>query len=308
MKAVHVGCSGWQYRSWRAVLYPPRLAQRRWLERYAEVFDTVEVNATFYRLASPEAVAGWVAQTPPGFVFAVKASRYLIHMKKLAGIEEGIRRFYDSIAPLVESPKLGPVLWQLPGWFARDDARLAGALDLLPPGRHAFEFRHPSWFAPEVTELLRRHGVALAIAHHPERPFQTFELTAGFTFLRFHHGARGRRGNYSDRELDEWAARVVRLAERAEVFAYFNNDWEGFAVRNALALRRRVEEYARDTTGRDEDMTEQSQKRQEIYDTIKVHRPLSENAERTHPPGNPPADEEDVRKGEDKLGQAGAGH
>ena len=103
-----------------------------------------------------------------------------------------------------------------------------------------------------MTELLRRHGVALAIAHHPERPFQTFELTADFTFLRFHHGARGRRGNYSDRELDEWAARVASLADRAEVFAYFNNDWEGFAVRNALALRRRVEEYAMERTGRDE--------------------------------------------------------
>jgi uncharacterized protein YecE (DUF72 family) len=101
-------------------------------------------------------------------------------------------------------------------------------------------------------DLLRRHGVALAIAHHPERPFQAFELTADFTFLRFHHGARGRRGNYSDRELGEWADRVASLAQQAEVFAYFNNDWEGFAVRNALALRGRVEEYAGDTTGRAE--------------------------------------------------------
>ena len=125
-----------------------------------------------------------------------------------------------------------------------------GALDLLPPGRHAFEFRHESWFAPEVMELLRWHGVALAIAHHPQRPFQTFELTADFTFLRFHYGARGRRGNYSATELEEWARRVASLAERAEVFAYFNNDWEGFAVRNALALRRRVEEYGTDTAGR----------------------------------------------------------
>ncbi len=307
MNPVHVGCSGWQYRSWRGVLYPPGLAQRRWLERYAQVFGTVEVNATFYRLASPEAVAGWLAQTPPDFVFALKASRYLIHMKKLAGIEEGIRRFYDAIAPLAASPKLGPVLWQLPGWFARDDARLAGALDLLPPGRHVFEFRHPSWFAPEVMELLRWHGVALAIAHHPQRPFQTFDLTADFTFLRFHYGARGRRGNYSATELDEWAARVASLADRAEVFAYFNNDWEGFAVRNAMGLRRRLEEYARGAAGRREDMDD-TPKSKDIYDTTKEHRPLSENAERTHPPGNPPTDEDDVRKGEDKLGQAGAGH
>jgi uncharacterized protein YecE (DUF72 family) len=241
VNAVHVGCSGWQYRSWREVLYPPGLSQRGWLERYAQVFDTVEVNATFYRLASPDAVAGWLAQTPPGFVFALKASRYLIHMKKLAGIEEGIRRFYDSIGPLVQSPKLGPVLWQLPGWFARDDARLAGALDLLPPGRHAFEFRHESWFAPEVMELLRWHGVALAIAHHPQRPFQAFELTADFTFLRFHHGARGAgRGQLLGSRARRVGGPRVAVAGAAgrRSSPYFNNDWEGFAVRNALALRR----------------------------------------------------------------------
>jgi uncharacterized protein YecE (DUF72 family) len=237
VKAAHVGCSGWQYRSWRDVLYPPGCPQRRWLERYAEVFDTVEVNSTFYRLASRDAVAGWVRQTPPEFIFALKASRYLIHMKKLAGIEEGIGRFYERIEPLVESGKLGPVLWQLPEWFTRDDERLAGALELLPPGRHCFEFRHPSWFVPEVLDLLREHGVALAIGDHPQRRFQPIELTTDWTFIRFHHGARGRRGNYSHAELAEWATRIDALRREAEVFAYFNNDWEGFAVRNAITLR-----------------------------------------------------------------------
>jgi uncharacterized protein YecE (DUF72 family) len=138
----------------------------------------------------------------------------------------------------VESGKLGPVLWQLPEWFKRDDERLAGALDLLPPGRHCFEFRHPSWFVPEVLDLLRRHGAALAIGDHPQRRFQPIELTTDWTFIRFHHGARGRRGNYSDAELAEWATRIDALRRDAEVFAYFNNDWEGFAVRNAIALRR----------------------------------------------------------------------
>jgi uncharacterized protein YecE (DUF72 family) len=239
-KAVRIGCSGWQYRDWRGVLYAPGLAQRRWLERYAEAFDTVEVNATFYRLASREAVAGWVAQTPPDFVFALKASRYLIHMKKLRDIEQGIARFYERIEPLAGTPKLGPVLWQLPEWFTRDDERLAGALALLPAGRHAFEFRHPSWFAPGVLALLREHGVALAVGDHPGRPFQTLDVTADFTFLRLHFGRRGRRGNYSATELDEWAGRIAELRRRAEVFAYFNNDWEGFAVRNALGLRSRL--------------------------------------------------------------------
>jgi uncharacterized protein YecE (DUF72 family) len=237
-RPVHVGCSGWQYDSWRGVLYRPGLGQPRWLERYAEVFDTVEVNSTFYRLASRDAVARWVRQTPPHFLFALKASRYLTHMKKLRDMREGIARFYERVEPLVQTPKLGPVLWQLPGWFDRDDERLAGALDALPPGRHAFEFRHPSWFVPDVYALLRERNVALAVGDDPRRPFVALELTADWTFLRFHYGHRGRRGNYSATELREWADRVAGLAREAEVFAYFNNDWEGFAVRNALELRR----------------------------------------------------------------------
>jgi uncharacterized protein YecE (DUF72 family) len=237
VRRVRVGCSGWQYRDWRGVLYPEGLGQARWLERYAEVFDTVEVNSTFYRLASRDAVARWVRQTPEDFVFALKASRYMIHMRKLRGIEEGIGRFLERIEPLRGSPKMGPLLWQLPEWFRRDDDVLGSALNALPPGRHTFEFRHPSWFVGEVYDLLRRHGVALTIAHHPARPFQSLELTTDWTYVRFHYGARGRRGNYSKSEIAEWAARLRDIAGGAEVYAYFNNDWEGFAVRNALALR-----------------------------------------------------------------------
>jgi uncharacterized protein YecE (DUF72 family) len=238
---VHIGCSGWNYADWRERVYPKGLPARRWLEHYATLFDTVEVNSTFYRLAKPAAVANWLQQTPPDFVFAVKASQYLTHMKRLTDLDQGIRRFYDAIAPLADSPKLGPVLWQLPARMQADVPLLASALDALPPGRHCFEFRHPSWFSDEVLELLRFHHVALVIAHHPERPWQPHELTADWTFLRFHFGERGRRGNYAESELVEWAPRVRALAEHAEVFAYFNNDWEGFAVRNALRLRRLVE-------------------------------------------------------------------
>jgi uncharacterized protein YecE (DUF72 family) len=236
-RAVRVGCSGWQYHSWRGVLYPERLGQPRWLERYAQVFDTVEVNSTFYRLASRDAVARWAEQTPPGFVFALKASRFLIHMKKLRDIDQGIGRFYERIEPLVGTPKLGPVLWQLPEWFKRDDDTLAGALDRLPPGRHCFEFRHPSWFCEPVYALLRSHGVALAVGDHPQRPWQPLVLTADWSFVRFHHGHRGRRGNYSASELRAWAERLLGVARSADLYVYFNNDWEGFAVRNALALR-----------------------------------------------------------------------
>ena len=234
---VRVGCSGWQYRDWRGVLYPEGVGQARWLGRYAEAFDTVEVNSTFYRLASRDAVERWVQQTPPDFLFALKASRYLIHMKKLRDIGQGIERFSERIEPLARTPKMGPVLWQLPEWFARDDDTLAAALDALPAGRHCFEFRHPSWFCDAVYELLRRHDVALAIGDHPQRPWQPFVLTAGWTYVRFHHGRRGRRGNYSETELRGWADRLAETARDVDVLAYFNNDWEGFAVRNACDLR-----------------------------------------------------------------------
>ena len=240
MGAIRIGCSGWNYDSWRGEMYPKGLAQRRWLERYAELFDTVEVNSTFYRLASKTGVERWVEQTPEDFVFAVKASRYLTHVKRLRQMEVGIERFYEPIQPLVEARRLGPVVWQLPGNFQRDDEVLSGALALLPEGRHCFEFRHPSWFSDEVYELLSGRGVALVIGDRPERPFQTHEMTSDFTLVRFHYGHRGRRGNYSETELDEWAERLRDWSERVDVFAYFNNDWEQFAPRNARGLARRL--------------------------------------------------------------------
>jgi uncharacterized protein YecE (DUF72 family) len=237
---VRVGCSGWNYAHWREVVYPKGLAQSRWLEHYATLFDTVEVNNTFYRLPKRDAVARWVEQAPDDFVFAVKASRYLTHIRRLRDMGPGADRFYERIEPLLRSPKMGPVLWQLPGNFRRDDDRLVSALEQLPPGRHCFEFRHASWFVPEVYELLRSRGVALVIGDHPERPFQSHELTADWTFIRFHHGHRGRRGNYSERELADWAERIQRWRRRVDVYAYFNNDWEGFAVKNGLWLKGRL--------------------------------------------------------------------
>ena len=138
-------------------------------EHYATLFDTVEVNSTFYRLASSDAVARWVQSTPPEFVFALKASGYLTHVKRLRDIGAGVQRFYAAIAPLVGTPKLGPVLWQLPERFERDDERLEGALRTLPAGRHCFEFRHPSWFADDVYALLREHRAALVIGDHSQR-------------------------------------------------------------------------------------------------------------------------------------------
>jgi uncharacterized protein YecE (DUF72 family) len=240
VRPVRIGCSGWNYAHWRERVYPKGLPARRWLEYYATLFDTVEVNTTFYRLPTRSAVAGWVEQTPKSFLFTVKASRYLTHIKRLTDMESGVARFYERIEPLVESGKLGPVLWQLPASFRRNDERLASALEHLPDGRHCFEFRHESWFDDEVYALLRKRGVALVIGDNPKRPFQTHELTADWTFVRFHYGRRGRNGNYSERELEEWRRRVAAWRARVDVYAYFNNDWEGYAVRNALWLRRHL--------------------------------------------------------------------
>ena len=237
---VLIGTSGWQYRDWRGVLYPDGVAQRRWLECYANQYATVENNGAFYRLPSEQTFADWRARTPEGFVMAVKASRYLTHIKRLTELGQGVARFYERIEPLVEAGRLGPVLWQLPGNFVRDDERLHGWLEALPDGLHTIEFRHPSWFAPPVMRALRERGVALTIGDHPQRPFQTHAATADWRFVRFHYGSRGRGGNYSATELEQWARRIAQWRRRQAVWAYFNNDWGALAPANAAVLARRL--------------------------------------------------------------------
>jgi uncharacterized protein YecE (DUF72 family) len=237
VKHVRIGCSGWVYGSWREGIYDG-VPQARWLERYAELFDTVEVNATFYRLVRRSTVEGWVERTPERFLFAVKGSRYLTHVRRLREIEQGVARFWEPLEPLRESGKLGPVLWQLPANFHRDDDVLAEALELLPPARHCFEFRHQSWFAPAVYRLLEERGASLVIPDDARRRLPEARPAGEIAYVRFHHCARGRRGNYSASEIDRWRRRIAAWRARREVFAYFNNDWEEFAPPNALALRR----------------------------------------------------------------------
>jgi len=240
-KPVHVGCSGWVYPHWRGIFYPKEVPQRRWLAYYAEHYDTVEINNTFYRLASPSAVEGWVEHSPPGFVFAVKASRYLTHVKRLKTLDPYVKRFYEPLEALTATNKFGPILWQLPPNFHRDDDRLAGALAALPTGRHAFEFRHASWFVDDVYAQLREHNVALVIGDESSRWVSTPPVrTADWTYIRLHHGSRGRHGNYSKSEIDTWARRIAQWRRDTEVYAYFNNDWEGYALRNADLLKKRL--------------------------------------------------------------------
>jgi uncharacterized protein YecE (DUF72 family) len=230
---IRIGTSGWSYEHWRGVLYPERGPTRDWLERYAAVFDTVEVNASFYRLPARETVRRWAEQVPRGFCFAVKASRYLTHVRRLREPEDGIALLEERLQPLGEHDSRGPLLWQLPPDFRRDDERLAGLLEALPPGRHAIEFRNDSWRDDDVYELLRAHGVALVVAHRFPEGSSPWVDTAGWWYLRLHRGS-GERGRYPRRQLERWAERIEHAP--GDVYAYFNNDWEGFAVENARSL------------------------------------------------------------------------
>jgi len=240
-RPVHVGCSGWVYPHWRELFYPKGVPQREWLSYYARHFDTVEINNTFYRLPSPSAVEGWVEHSPEGFLFAVKVSRYLTHVKRLRTPAPYIERFHEPLEPLARADKLGPLLWQFPPNFHKDVGRLAEALAALPDGRHAFEFRHPSWFDDSTYSLLREHRVALVIGHERSRWVSTpLVRTTDWTYVRFHYGSRGRRGNYSDAEISTWARRLSQWRRDTELFVYFNNDWQGFAIRNARLLKRKL--------------------------------------------------------------------
>lgn len=174
---IRIGCSGWNYRDWRGDLYPQDVPAKRWLEIYAERFDTVEVNTTFYRLPLRSTVRRWVQQTPDGFVFTVKASRYLTHVKRLQTVPDGIARLYERLEPLLDAGRLACVLWQLPANFQRDEERLATALDALPEGRHAFEFRHASWFADDILALLAEHDVALVRGDDARRELERLDRT-----------------------------------------------------------------------------------------------------------------------------------
>lgn len=226
-----VGTSGWQYADWRGILYPEGVPQRLWLETYAETFPTVESNNAFYRLPTQENFAGWRDRTPDGFVMAVKASRYLTHIKRLADPQEPVRRLMEAASGLKD--KLGPILLQLPPTLKADPERLAGCLACFPAEvRVAVEPRHPSWWTAEVEGVLRDHGAALCWADRGGRPLNPLWRTAGWGYLRLHEGHATPYPEYGDAALRTWAKRL-RETGWQEAYVYFNNDFGGAAVRNA---------------------------------------------------------------------------
>jgi uncharacterized protein YecE (DUF72 family) len=229
-----VGTSGWQYAHWRGVLYPPGLPQRLWLERYGECFDTVENNNAFYRLPSRETFESWRDRTPSTFVMAVKASRYLTHVKRLKESEEPVRRMLDAAGGL--GAKLGPILVQLPPTLRAEPRRLAECLSRFPAGvRVAVEPRHASWWTEEVRDLLARHGAALCWADRLGRPLTPPWRTGDWGYVRFHEGIAHPRPSYGDQALRSWIRRVGDAwDDDGDVFVYFNNDTGGAAVRDAV--------------------------------------------------------------------------
>lgn len=240
MAQVRIGTSGWMYRHWRGVFYEPGLRTGAWLERYAEEFESVEINNSFYRLPPRQTFESWAERTPRGFDFAVKGSRFITHLKRLNEPEDHVARFFEQVAGLGE--KTGPILWQLPPNFHRNDERLSAFLDALPRKyRHAIEFRHGSWLEEPVFGLLEQHGAALCIPDRPGLPCEA-RLTTDWTYIRFHQGAT-QDGDYTRAALRSWATRIrAWLRDGIDVWAYFNNDWHGFALDNARTLRALLED------------------------------------------------------------------
>jgi uncharacterized protein YecE (DUF72 family) len=237
---IRIGCSGWQYKHWGADFYPAGLAQSRWFAHYAINFDTVEINNSFYRLPTPETFAKWREQAPRRFLYAVKASRFLTHMKKLKDPEDPLSRFFESASQL--GPHLGPVLYQLPPGWKVDLDRFEHFLRALPKAHlHTVEFRDTSWYDDRVFALMQAHNVALCL--HDMQGSATGKRRVGpFVYVRFHHGTSKYGGRYPDATLDTWAEWLAsQAADGLDVFAYFNNDTGGHAPRDAVRLRSRLQ-------------------------------------------------------------------
>lgn len=235
MTELRIGCSGWSYKDWRGPFYPPEVKAKDQLAYYATRFSTAEINASFYRLPTEKAVAAWREAVPDGFLFAWKASRFLTHNKKLNDPKDSLELIVGRMEPLGD--RFGPILFQLPPMLKLNRERLATFLDLLPEGRRCtLEFRHPSWYAPDVFQLLEAHDVALCLSDHHDAP-SPWEATASFVYIRAHGPGGHYFGRYGEAELKRTARAIGdwRKAGKA-VFCYFDNDIKSAAPRDAERL------------------------------------------------------------------------
>lgn len=238
MTTYIVGASGWHYKHWTPVFYPDGLPKSQWLAHYSHHFSTVEVNNSFYRLPSENAFQQWRDSVPQGFVFSLKVSRLITHLKKLRKVEDPLQVFLDRARLLGD--RLGPLLYQLPPMVHRNDEVLEQFLKLLPANlQHTFEFRHESWLNAQVFKILAKYNVALCLLDMPGLTTPMI-ATADFAYMRFHGSADLYASNYSDKELTYWANALRETAHHQNlkaVYAYFNNDAFGYAVKNATTLR-----------------------------------------------------------------------
>ena len=242
---IFIGTSGYHYNHWReGIFYPQKLPQRQELEYYSQFFNTVELNVTFYRLPQTKAFLNWYKRTPPNFIFAVKGSRFITHIKRLKDSEVPLAQFFERALFLKE--KLGVVLWQLPPKFSCDLKRFKSFLENLKPYgklRHVFEFRHPSWFILEVYEIIKAFKMSVCYA---DWPGLDVSISCDFPFIYIRrHGPVGKRlytGCYSLEEIKKDAIFIKKCLKKGkDVFIYFNNDAFGYAVKNALELKRLIE-------------------------------------------------------------------
>jgi uncharacterized protein YecE (DUF72 family) len=233
---VFIGTSGWQYRHWKEAFYPAGVPQKRWLEFYAERFQIVELNNSFYHLPKAEFFSSWAQRTPADFIIAAKVSRYLTHIKRLKEPSEPVARFMTNASCL--GSKLGPLLLQLPPTLQADLPALDETLAQFPDTvRVAVEFRHPSWFTSDTQKLLEAHSAACCLADRRGEPVTPLWRTAEWSFVRWHHGLARPLPCYKRKDMTEWAQRIAGLWSRDEdVYAFFNNDPRGCAIRDACVF------------------------------------------------------------------------
>ncbi len=239
-KLIHIGTSGWFYEHWIQTFYPNKLPAEERLTFYSRYFSCVEINSTFYHLPSEQAVKNWAARTPSDFVFAIKASRYITHLKRLNDYETTVPNFLQQLRLL--GKKLGPILFQLPPSFQKDENKIAEFLDFLPRNHlYVFEFRHPSWYSDNIYSLLKKHNCCLCITDL-NGSLSPLELTSQLVYIRLHGPSKAYRGSYSASQLKNWHQRITDWSsKKLSTYCFFDNDEKGYAIKDAFRLEKLFE-------------------------------------------------------------------
>ncbi len=235
-KSIYIGTSGWNYDHWQGPFYPQDVEKQKWLEYYQERFLSVEINNSFYQLPDKKTFAGWKNTVREDFIFSVKASRYITHMKKLKQPKEALHNFTDNVISLEE--KLGPLLFQLPPNWKRNPQRLENFFKLCPDNLwYTFEFRDPDWWHDEIYDILKEHNAAFCVFELADTS-SPIEITSDIVYIRLHGPGDAYEGSYNDKTLESWAEKIKKWVDQDKVvFLYFDNDQNGYAAQNALKIR-----------------------------------------------------------------------